>query len=172
MFGLAVAGLGGMGYFVYSKSRIDPVKPVDAIIVLGGEHDGREEYAMELARSGVSRTVVLSNAYGTRNQRMAVFCATKDTRFTVSCIPPVPETTRGEAQFTRQLAEQHGWNSVLVVSWQYHLPRARYIFSQCFDGEIIMRPVPRAYNFSLAEWEYMYLYQTVGFAKAFVQGSC
>ena len=78
----------------------------------------------------------------------------------------------GEALFTRGLAAEHGWTSVMVISWRYHLPRARYIFSQCFDGEIVMRPVPRDYDFSAAHWEYIYLYQTVGFVKAFFQGRC
>jgi len=169
---LFIAIMGGAGFFVYTKSRVDKVKPVDAIVVLGGGHDGREQYGIELARQGVSRSVVLSNPYSRRDTRMAKFCATKDPRFTVTCIPPVPATTRGEALFTRELADQHDWNSILVVSWRYHLPRARYIFSRCFDGDIVMRPVPREYNFSLAEWEYTYLYQTVGFAKALLQGQC
>ncbi|WP_043781596.1 YdcF family protein [Rhodococcus sp. JVH1] len=167
-----VVVVGVVGFFVYTKARVDPVKPVDAIVVLGGGHDGREEYAMELARLGVSKNLVLSNAYGTGDKRMAAYCATKDPWFTVTCVSPVPATTRGEAQFTRELAEQTGWHSILVISWRYHLPRARYIFSQCFDGEIVMRPVPREYTFSLAEWEYTYLYQTVGFIKAVVQGAC
>ncbi|TQC44245.1 YdcF family protein [Rhodococcus sp. WS4] len=169
---VAIAGVGIVGFFVYTKSRVDPVIPVDAIIVLGGEHDGREQYGIELARQGFSKSVVLSNPYWRGDKKMAAFCATKEPRFTVTCIPPVPSTTRGEALFTRDLAAQHGWKRVLVISWRYHLPRARYIFSQCFDGEIIMRPVPRDYDFSLAEWEYTYLYQTVGFVKAFLQGNC
>ena len=32
---------------------------------------------------------------------------------------------------------------MIVVSWNYHMVRARYIFSQCFDGGVTMRPVPR-----------------------------
>lgn len=167
-----IAGVGVVGYFVYNKSSVDSVRPVDAIVVLGGERDGREAYGIELARQGVSKNVVLSNPYRKGDKEMAALCAIKDVRFTVSCIPPDPKTTRGEALFTRELAARNGWNSVLVISWRYHLPRARYIFSQCFGGEIIMRPVPREYDFSLAEWEYTYLYQTVGFVKAIAQGRC
>ncbi|ELB87504.1 hypothetical protein Rwratislav_39420 [Rhodococcus wratislaviensis IFP 2016] len=169
---LVVAGVGVVGFFVFTESRIDPLTPVDAIVVLGGEHDGREDYGVNLAQQGVARNVVLSNPYWQGDPWMTAFCAINDPRFTVTCVPPVPATTRGEAEFTRELAEKNGWNRVLVISWRFHLPRARYIFSQCFDGEIVMRPVPRDYNYSLAEWEYTYLYQTVGFIKAFVQGSC
>jgi len=169
---LGMAGLGGGGYFLYSKSQVDPMRPVDAIIVLGGDRDGREEYGIELAREGFSANVVLSNPYWKGDRKMAGFCAIQDQRFTVTCVPPQPSTTRGEALLTRDLAAQHGWTSVMVISWRYHLPRARYIFSQCFDGEIVMRPVPRDYDFSVAHWEYIYLYQTVGYVKAFFQGRC
>ena len=168
----AIASTGAAGYLFYSNSRVDPVISVDAIIVLGGEHDGREEYAFELARQGVANRVVLSDPYWDGDRKMAESCAIKDQRFSVICLPPVPETTRGEAIFTRELASQNGWTRVLIISWRYHLPRARYIFSRCFDGEIVMRPVPRDYYYSLAEWEYTYLYQTVGFIKAIFQGSC
>ncbi|SEC26083.1 YdcF family protein [Rhodococcus koreensis] len=171
-FTILVGGIGVVGYFGYNKSRVDPVQQVDAIIVLGGEHDGREEYGMSLAQQGIANHVILSNPYWPGDKKIAAFCASKDTRFTVVCIQPAPSTTRGEALFTRKLVETNGWNRVLVISWRFHLPRARYIFSQCFDGEIVMRPVPRDYDYSLAEWEYTYLYQTVGFIKAVVQGPC
>ena len=169
---VAISGLGLAGHFAYTKAHVDPLKPVDAIIVLAGEHDGREEYGIELARRGISKNVVLSNPHFAGDKTMATYCAVKDPRFVVTCIPPQPPTTRGEALFTRDLAVQNGWKSVLVISWRYHLPRARYIFSQCFGGEVVMRPVPRTYDLSLAEWEYIYLYQTVGFGKAFLQGRC
>ena len=61
---------------------------------------------------------------------------------------------------------------VVVVSWRYHLPRARYIFDQCFAGEVTMQAVPRTYDFSLVHWEYTYLYQLAGFTKAAIQGDC
>ncbi|WP_240960886.1 YdcF family protein [Rhodococcus sp. A14] len=129
------------------------MRPVDAIIVLGGERDGREEYGIEHARQGVSANVVLSHPYWRGDPKMAEFCAIQDQRFTVTCVPPQPSTTRGEALFTRDLAAQHGWNSVMVISWRYRVPRARYIFSRCFDGDIVMRPVPRDYDFGVAHWE-------------------
>jgi uncharacterized SAM-binding protein YcdF (DUF218 family) len=169
---VAIVGVGMAGYFVFTNSRVDVVRPVDAIVVLGGEHDGREEYGIELATRGISRNVILSNPHGGRDKKMPRYCATLDPRFTVTCVRPHPSTTRGEAMFTRDLAQRNGWRSILVVSWRFHLPRARYIFSQCFDGRILARDVPRRYDFSLAEWEYTYLYQTVGFAKAVLQGEC
>ncbi|MGY4783674.1 YdcF family protein [Rhodococcus opacus] len=158
----------GAGYVVYNRSTVDEIRPVDAIVVLGGERDGREEYAFDLARQGISRNVVLSDPYGPYGTNLAARCGTRDPKFTVKCVPPNPGTTLGEAIFTRNLAIANGWNSVMVVSWRYHLPRARYIFSHCLSGrDVFMLPVPRTY--SAARWAYQYFYQSAGFLKAFVQ---
>ncbi|OAK54756.1 YdcF family protein [Rhodococcoides kyotonense] len=167
---MSVVGIGG--YVTFTKARIDPVSRADAIIVLGGEHDGREAYGVSLAEQGVADTVVLSDPYGPKDPVMKKYCGADTEKYTVLCIPPEPSTTRGEAIFTRELARERGWDHVVVVSWRYHLPRARYIFDQCFDGDVTMQAVPRTYNFSLVFWEYTYLYQVAGFVKAAVQGDC
>ncbi|WP_188547817.1 YdcF family protein [Rhodococcoides trifolii] len=163
--------LGAVGYVLFTRASIDPIAKADAIIVLGGEHDGREAYGIALAEQGVADTVVLSDPYGPHDKTFQKWCASSSEKVTVFCEKPVPSTTRGEAIFTQELARQHGWKHVVVISWQYHLPRARYIFGQCFDGTVTMRAVPRTYDFSLAEWEFTYLYQLAGFVKAAVQGS-
>lgn len=167
-----VSAIGVGGYITFTKARVDPLTTADAIVVLGGEHDGREAYGISLAEQGLAKTVVLSDPYGSGDSTMKKACATSSQKFEVLCIPPVPSTTRGEAIFTQELARERGWNHVIVVTWRYHLPRARYIFDRCFDGTVTMRPTPRSYDFSLVEWEFTYLYQIAGFVKAGLQGSC
>ncbi|MDV6259899.1 YdcF family protein [Rhodococcoides yunnanense] len=167
---VSLVGVGG--YVAFTKARVDPLTTADAIVVLGGEHDGREAYGISLAQQGLAKTVVLSDPYGAGDPTMKKYCGASTSQFEVLCIPPLPSTTRGEAMFTEDLARERGWNHVIVVTWRYHLPRARYIFDQCFDGTVTMRPTPRAYDFSLVEWEFTYLYQIAGFVKAGVQGSC
>ncbi len=167
---VSIVGIGG--YLEFTRASIDPIAKADAIIVLGGEHDGREAYGVALAERGVADTVVLSDPYGPSDKVMQKYCDTETPDYTVLCRKPKPGTTRGEAIFTQELALERGWNHVVVVSWQYHLPRARYIFGQCFGGDVTMQAVPRAYNFSLVFWEYTYLYQLAGFVKAGVQGDC
>ena len=162
--------LGVSGYALFTRAQNDPVDKADAIVVLGGEHDGREEYGLSLARQGVADTVVMSNPYSPRDTTMTKFCASGTAEITVLCEKPVPSTTRGEAIFTERLAKENGWTHVVVISWRYHLPRSRFIFGQCFDGTVTMAAVPRSYNLSLAEWEFTYLYQYAGFAKAVIQG--
>jgi uncharacterized SAM-binding protein YcdF (DUF218 family) len=59
---------------------------------------------------------------------------------------------------------------VIVVSWNYHMVRARYIFGQCFAGTVTMRPVPRSYDYSAARWAETYAYQFFALAKAATLG--
>lgn len=163
---------GASGTILFARAKADPLNSADAIVVLGGEHDGREAYGLQLAEQGYADTVLLSNPYPSWDKTMKVACAPRsDIR--VICRPPVPSTTRGEALMTRELADRFGWETVIVVSWRYHLPRARKIFLECFASatrQVIMRDVPRVYPFSVAEWQYTYLYQYGGWVKAEMLG--
>lgn len=162
--------LGVSGYLLFTKGHMDPVTRADAIVVLGGEHDGREAYGVDLAKRGYADTVLLSNPYWSGDKVMKKACAASTPEVEVVCFKPQPGTTRGEAVFTQQMAERFGWDHVIVISWRYHLLRARFVFSECFTGKVTMTGVPRAYDFSLAKWESVYAYQVVGFVKAAVVG--
>lgn len=165
---------GATGTVFFAHARPDPLRKVDAIVVLGGEHDGREAYGIKLAEQGYAPTVLLSDPYRPRDQVMRRYCQRRDD-IEVICRPPVPSTTRGEALMARALADKRGWRSVIVISWRYHLPRARRIFDLCFappGGIVVMRDVPRAYPFSVARWQYTYLYQYAAWVKAELQGAC
>lgn len=165
--------LAGVGIAVFANASSDPLRKVDAIVVLGGEHDGREAYGVDLAKSGLASAVLLSNAYGSDDPVMREQCAASTAAVTIICRTPEPFNTKGEAIMTRELADQHGWSSVMVISWRYHLPRARYLFEHCFSsqpGAVSMHEVPRTYDFSPLTWQYTFLYQSAGFAKAMLEG--
>jgi uncharacterized SAM-binding protein YcdF (DUF218 family) len=170
--------VGVSGYFLFAKAEEDPLQPADAIVVLGGEHDGREDYGITLAKQGWASTVVLSNPYLVPDGVMEGAC--RDTvgvagPVEVLCPVPDPLTTRGEALMVRRLAEERSWTRLIVVTWRYHMPRARMIFRQCFsnaDGALTLRAVPRRYHFSPLFWEYVFAYQWGGLAKAMLQGEC
>lgn len=72
--------------------------------------------------------------------------------------------------YLARLAKQHNWTHVIQVSWNYHMVRARYIFHQCYDGDVTMRPVPRSYDYTLVRWAWEYAYQYTALIKAFVLG--
>lgn len=173
---VAIAGLNGVaGYFIFSNAADSPLARVDAIVVLGGEHDGREGYAVALAQQGFASTVVLSNPYPPTDPLMRQFCRRRDDGIQMICFAPDPSNTRGEAMMTRRLATEHNWKSILVVSWRYHLPRARLLFGQCLSGlgvSTAARAVPRHYVLPVWYWEYIYFYQFAGIAKAVATDHC
>jgi uncharacterized SAM-binding protein YcdF (DUF218 family) len=171
--------IGTTGFVVFSEATEDPLQRVDAVVVLAGDHDGREDYGLELARRGLAHAVVLSDPYPASDDFMRNACNACNEAIAgveVICGRPLAKTTRGEASMVRRLADGRGWRSIIVVSWRFHLPRVRMIFSQCFSDSpdaVTMRAVPRAYRFNLAQWEYTYLYQYGGMVKALAQGhSC
>jgi uncharacterized SAM-binding protein YcdF (DUF218 family) len=166
------------GYFLFRSASSDPLQKADAIVVLGGEHDGREDYGIGLAKDGWARTVVISNPYEDSDGIMKRVCRDvegPEGPVEVMCRVPPLLTTRGEAMMMRGLADERSWKRIIVVSWQYHLPRARMVFRQCFsreDGATIMHAVARRYRYTLLEWEFVYAYQWGGLAKAIALGGC
>ena len=166
--------VGVSGQLVFANARVDELQRSDAIVVLGGEHDGREDYALSLARAGWAPTVVVSDSYDAGDPVMARVCRPVPD-VDVMCVRPDPLTTRGEAMLMRRLAQERDWKRVIVVSWRHHLPRARLVFRQCFANErgaTVMVAVPRRYHYSVAGWELVFAYQWAGLAKAFAQGEC
>lgn len=163
---------GATGTILFANARADQLKRVDAIVVLSGDHDGREAYGLQLAEQGYAGTVLISRSNNSNDAVYTRACQ-KRADINVICRVPTPLTTRGEAIMSRELAEQYGWKSILVVSWRYHLPRARKIFDQCFTSpsrSAVFRDVPRQYAFSVAQWQYTYLYQYGGWVKADILG--
>lgn len=164
---------GVAGYFLFTRPHVDPLTRADAIVVLGGENDGRLQYGLDLARQGYADTVVLSNSYDNDPQDSADFrraCASGTATITVVCFTPDPFTTRGEAMYTARLAKERNWSHVIVVSWNFHMVRARYIFGQCYGGAVTMAPVPRSYDYSVQRWFVTYTYQYFALGKALLLG--
>ncbi|WP_179467724.1 YdcF family protein [Mycolicibacterium vinylchloridicum] len=165
--------LGLAGYVLFNRPQVDPLTKADAIIVLGGENDGRLQYGLSLAEQGYADTVILSDSYFDSEVDSADYaraCASGTATVTVLCFRASPYTTRGEAMYLARLAKQHNWTHVIVVSWNYHMFRARYIFHQCFSGTVTMRPVPRTYDFTVVRWAKEYAYQYTALVKAAVLG--
>ena len=103
---LFVNGVSGTIFFAHA--RPDPLVRADAIVVLGGEHDGREAYGLKLAEEGYAHTVLMSDPYGSTDSVMKNSCRSR-AGIEVICERPAPSTTRGEALMARTLAETRGW---------------------------------------------------------------
>ncbi|MEV5648255.1 YdcF family protein [Nocardia sp. NPDC052254] len=147
---------------VYVRPRTDPPGPADAIVVLGGAHDGREEVALRLAHDGYAPQVVFSDPYD-HSPLINRICH-GGYSFRVSCFDPDPRTTRGEGRELAARAAAQGWRRVIVVTFTPHISRARYVLGKCWDGELLM--VDAAPHIGVGRWAYQYLYQSTGYLKA------
>jgi len=162
---VAVAGLP-----VYVRPQTDPPRRADAILVLGGEFHQRYPFGLALATQGLASTVVLSNPGGRHSSLAGNECANPPAGIVVQCFEPDPSTTKGEGRELRRLAQQYGWKTVIVVTFEPHISRARYILHRCFDGDLIMVASPSP--LSMRQWAWQYVYQTFGYLRELVQPGC
>lgn len=163
------------GCLLATRASIDQLRPADAVVVLGGQHDGREDLGIVVAHQVGAHTVVLSNPYGPRDRVMRRLCGGRAGGVEVICQAPVPDDTRGEAMLARELASTREWRRIVVISWRYHLPRARLIFRQCYNSDpasVMMVPAPRDYKLSPMRLVYIAEYQYWATFKAILAGTC
>ncbi|MCC3317789.1 YdcF family protein [Nocardia africana] len=147
---------------VYVRPRTDAPRAADAILVLGGAHDGREELALRLAHDGYAPQVVFSDPYD-HSPLINRICH-GGYSFRVSCFDPEPRTTRGEGRELAARAARENWRRVIVVTFTPHISRARYVLGRCWGGEILL--VDAHPHIGVARWAYQYLYQSSGYVKA------
>lgn len=105
----------------------------DAVLVLAGASDGRHELGARLVEDGVADTLVISNWKGPEDEVGWAYCVGPDRPADVAslCMEPSPVTTVGEAQTFDELAAEHNWDSVVVVTNRPHTRRVRTVFGQC-----------------------------------------
>lgn len=138
-----------------SPHSVDPDR-VDAVVVLAGGRGERLDRALELMAKPVSDTLVLSVGNGMWSDSEAITQACgDDVQFEVICFAPVPDSTKGEALTFQQLAGEHGWESIALVTSEYHLHRAALRFSRCFDGEILPVAAPAETGLGLLTHEWL-----------------
>ncbi|MCB0932636.1 MAG: YdcF family protein [Mycobacterium sp.] len=174
------------GFPVYVHPRTDTLRKADAIFILGGPGD-RRAYGFSLYDQGWAPNVVVSNPIGPyepsyptmwtnswcRSSTWGSEFLSNGRQWPTSaryCPSPQPATTLGEARALRDLAAQHGWHTVIAVTFRPHISRARLILQRCFHGDLIMAASPA--DIAPAQWVYEYVYQTTGFVKALFADQC
>lgn len=162
--GTAVAG-----WPVYVRPQVDPLRPADVIVVLGGTPYERFDLGIELAGRGYAPEVLISQSTGPDDPLMDKYCGGRFA-FRVSCFVPDPWTTDGEAREIVRRATIYGWRHIIVVTFTPHVSRARYIVGRCFEGEITMVASPT--ESGLGFWSWMYVRQSAGYIRAFVNQHC
>jgi hypothetical protein len=158
------------GYLVIVDPTVNHPQHADAVVVLGPPDDnGRVYTALDLVHRHVTSNLVISVTSEKQRQAKSL-CTDPQDGFTVTCFQPRPATTRGEAEHVRDLARQHGWHSVIVVTSTYHVSRARMIFDRCIDGRLYLVAARR--RIGPLSWAYEYFYQTGAYVKAVLQSGC
>ena len=158
------------GWLVIGNPKVDHPTHADAIVDLGGpENNGRLQVAEGLLDAHVANQLVIS-LNSPQQSHAYHLCIHPPTGVTVTCFQPHPSTTRGEAEEVRQLAQQHRWTSIVVVTSTFHVSRARLIFSNCFSGKLYMAAGRK--DIGPITWAFQYMYQTAGFIKAVLQSGC
>lgn len=170
--------------FIIADGLQDRLGYADAGLVLGNSvnQDGtlsprlqaRLDKALALYRSGYFRTTIItSGAVGKEGHDEAAvmkgYLVAQGVSATDILVDSHGNTTFASARNTSVLARQHHFNSVLVVSQYYHLPRSRFILQRCHLPNVYSAP---ADFFELRD-VYSSLRETAAFIHYLVRyGSC
>lgn len=123
---------------IYSPRLDEFPDSVDAVVVFAGQEE-RVRMAVAIMELGISPVLVVS--YGDRDPLVGPLCD-DDHSYEVWCVRPSPSNTRGEARLFGELAEANGWSSMLAVTANYHVERARTYLERCYDGELSFAGFP------------------------------
>jgi uncharacterized SAM-binding protein YcdF (DUF218 family) len=133
----------------------------DAIVVISGDEQmARFAEGLNLYQQGFGRYLVFSGAAfdnGTSNadvmRRLAVEQGVPDKAILEE---PQGEDTWGNAVFTRQVLEDHGLQSAILVTSPYHLRRAQVTFDAAYAGsgiQLMVHAAPDSQWRKLSWWQ-------------------
>jgi uncharacterized SAM-binding protein YcdF (DUF218 family) len=155
---VAVAVLTGH-LFVWPDLPPLPAK-ADAIVQLGGPGN-RRFVALDLAREGRAPLVAISVSY---DEIDTSWCHAGLLRgVPVICFHREPFSTRGEARAVADMAAQHGWHSVILVTTPDQATRAELRVRRCFSGQIFVATA----RLPTLEWPRQIAYQWAATVKAY-----
>ena len=168
---VAIAALavvsGGVTAWLVFRAVDDPLPDsADALVVFAGE-SARVQLALQLsddlAAGGVAPVVVFS--YGLDNPLVVDRCG-QLRPVEVLCPAPDSSSTQGEAQMFADLARERGWRTVVGVTANYHLARARTLLTRCVGDSAKVA-------FATVDWDavamrvYLHEIAGLGFASSF-----
>ncbi|MFF5287887.1 YdcF family protein [Paractinoplanes globisporus] len=139
----------------------------DAIIQLGGPGN-RRSVALDLVREG--RAPVAAISVSDEERAVAGWCDDGRLRgVPVICFHSEPFTTRGEARSIEQLAREHGWHSVILVTSPDQAKRAELRVRRCYPGQIFVATAHLPWYWYPGQ----VLYQAAAMVKAYtIETSC
>ncbi|MGA9351104.1 MAG: YdcF family protein [Anaerolineae bacterium] len=129
----------------------DPLQPADAIVVLGGGGRERVESGAKLFESDYAPWFIVTNnrlnipgiraEYAELMKTEAMWQGVPEDQILTA--PGIAETTYEEALAIRQLSEERGLRSLIVVTDPFHTRRARMAFRDAFRNTgiaVMVRP--------------------------------
>jgi uncharacterized SAM-binding protein YcdF (DUF218 family) len=125
---------GVITYRLFVAPVTDDPEPADAIVALGGDGP-REDRAIELLEEGWADTAVFSAAWDHVNDVWGTKVCRRPLPGEVVCFEPEPDTTQGEMRAIAAMAEERGWDDLLVVTSNDQITRARMLLDRCWSGE-------------------------------------
>ena len=155
---LAIALL-GPGFYLDTPQPAPPIS--DAVVVISGDEQmARFQEGLNLYERGMGRFLVFSGAAydnGTSNadviRALAVEHGVPDSAILEE---PLGEDTWGNAIYTRQVLEEHGLQSAILVTSPYHARRAKLTFDAAYAGsgiQVTVHAAPDSQWRKLSWWQ-------------------
>lgn len=141
----------------------------DAVVVLGGNSSERLPLAEELVSAGHAPVLAISRTDTPGNVDADRLCR-RPTHVSRVCFEPDPLTTRGEARAFARLAADQNWETVLVVTSDYHALRAFTNLRQCSNTRMVM--VPSTPDHGLVGWLPRFVEETAALAATHLRPVC
>src|SRR5215204_5050959 len=120
------AGFGFVGFLSQLRGAEEkPARNADGIVVLTGG-SSRVSDAMELLAAGYGKRLLISGVHPTNNVS-DISRTLPDNHKLLTCCVDLDRSavdTRGNAAETRRWAKERGFKSLIVVTSNYHMPRA------------------------------------------------
>jgi uncharacterized SAM-binding protein YcdF (DUF218 family) len=151
------AGLAGFSAAVWSAAPPDPIPKADGIVALTGG-DGRVSAAMALLAEKDAPALLISGAgRGTYLGDFTADDTAAATRYAANItIGHMAATTRGNALEAAEWAQSRHMKTLLIVTADYHMPRAIFVIGQRLPGVTLIgvpvTPPAMAHILSLATW--------------------
>src|SRR5215475_12955696 len=140
--GFVAAGFGFIAFLSQLRGAEEkPARTADGIVVLTGG-SSRVSDAMELLAAGYGKRLLISGVHPTSTASDISRTLPENQSFMRCCVDldRSAVSTRGNAAETRRWANERGFKSLIVVTSNYHMPRALVEFSHAMP-EITLIPV-------------------------------
>ena len=160
-------------YQLFYNVHTTAPQQADAVVMLGGASKERMLDAMMIRSDLNAPYLVLSNTGTKGNASADDYCGTHSNKRIypdVICFTPRPMDTRGEAAALGELAAQHHWKDITVVTSSYHIERAGTLMHQCVNADVTM--VSTTPQFTAWQWVRRFVIETGGLIDVNVNPQC